>query len=110
MSYSIKTTPNFDKEVKRIVKKHKGIKSDLAKLIDDLENNPTMGTDLGQNVYKIRLAISGTNKGKSSGARVITYVIVVIETVFLAEIYLKSEHDTIDAGLIVQRLKDEGLI
>ena len=110
MSYSIKTTPNFDKEVKRIAKKHKGIKSDLAKLIDDLENNPAMGTDLGQNVYKIRLAISGTNKGKSGGARVITYVIVIIETVFLAEIYLKSEHDTIDAGLIVQRLKDEGLI
>ena len=69
-----------------------------------------MGTDLGQNVYKIRLAISGTNKGKSGGARIITYVIVLIETVILAEIYLKSEHDTIDAGLIVQRLKDEGLI
>lgn len=75
-----------------------------------MEKNPTMGTDLGQNVYKIRLAISATNKGKSGGARIITYVIVVIETVILAEIYLKSEHDTIDAGLIVQRLKDEGLI
>ena|ERR1041385_6948119 len=110
MSYSVKTTPHFVKEVKRIAKKHKGIKSDLAKLIDDLEKNPTMGTDLGQNVYKIRLAISGTNKGKSGGARIITYVIVLIETVILAEIYLKSEHDTIDAGLIVQRLKDEGLI
>ena len=110
MSYSVKITPHFDKEVKRIAKKHKGFKSDLAKLIDDLEKNPTMGTDLGQNVYKIRLAISGTNKGKSGGARVITYVIVVIGTVFLAEIYLKSEHDTIDADLIVQRLKDDGLI
>jgi len=110
MSYSVKTTPHFDKEVKKIAKKHKGIKSDLTKLIDDLEKNPSMGTDLGQNVYKIRLAISGTNKGKSGGARVITYVIVVIETVFLAEIYLKSEHDTIDADLVVQRLKDDGLI
>jgi len=110
MSYSVKTTPHFDKEVKKIAKKHKGIKSDLTKLIDDLEKNPSMGTDLGQNVYKIRLAISGTNKGKSGGARVITYVIVVIETVFLAEIYLKSEHDTIDANLVVQRLKDDGLI
>ena len=61
-------------------------------------------------MYKIRLAISGTNKGKSGGARIITYVIVVTETVFLAEIYLKSEHERIDASLIVQRLKDEGLI
>ena len=110
MSYSVKTTPHFDKEVKRIAKKHKGIKSDLAKLIGDLEKNPATGTDLGQNVYKIRLAISGTNKGKSGGARAITYVVVVIETVFLAEIYLKNEHDTVEAGLIVERLKDEGLI
>jgi hypothetical protein len=69
-----------------------------------------MGTDLGQNIYKIRLAISGTNKGKSGGARVITYVVVIDEIVFLSEIYLKSEHDTIDSDLIVQRLKDDGLI
>jgi mRNA-degrading endonuclease RelE of RelBE toxin-antitoxin system len=110
MSYSVKTIPYFDKEVKRIAKKHQGIKSDIAELIDDLEVNPTLGIDLGQNVYKIRLAISGTNKGKSGGARIITYVVVVSETVFLSEIYLKSEHDTVDASLIVQRLKDEGLI
>jgi hypothetical protein len=110
MSYSVKTIPFFDSEVKRIAKKHKGIKSDLAKLIDDLEKNPTMGTDLGQNVYKIRLAISGTNKGKSGGARVITYVVVLNEIVYLSDIYLKSEHDTVDANLVVQRLKNEGLI
>ncbi len=67
MSYSVKTTPDFNREYKRICKKHKGIKSDLAKLIDDLEINPILGTELGQNVYKIRLAISGTNKGKSGG-------------------------------------------
>jgi len=110
MSYSVKTTPDFDREVKRISKKHRGIKSDIARLIDDLEANPTMGTDLGQNVYKIRLSISGTNKGKSGGARVITYVVVISEIVFLSEIYLKSEHDSVDSALIVQRLKNEGLI
>jgi mRNA-degrading endonuclease RelE of RelBE toxin-antitoxin system len=110
MSYSIKTLPDFDKEVKRIAKKHKGIKSDIAKLIGDLEENPLLGTNIGQNLYKIRLSISGTNKGKSGGARVITYVIVVNEIVYLSEIYLKSEDDTVDPDLIVQRLKDNGLI
>jgi mRNA-degrading endonuclease RelE of RelBE toxin-antitoxin system len=110
MSYSVKTIPHFDKEIKIIAKKHKGIKSDIAKLIDDLEKDPTMGTYLGRNVYKIRLAISGTNKGKSGGARVITYIVVLSKIVYLSEIYLKSEHDTIDADLIVQRLKDNGLI
>ena len=110
MSYSVKTTAHFDKEVKRIAKKHKNIKLAISKLIDDLEVTPTMGIALGQNIYKIRLAISGTNKGKSGGARIITYVIVVNETVFLSEIYLKNEQDTIEVNLIIQRLKDSGLI
>ena len=110
MSYSVKTLVHFDKEVKRIAKKHKGIRSDLAKLIEELESNPTIGTDLGQNIYKIRLAITGTNKGKSGGARVITFVVVINKTVYLSDIYLKSEHDTIDAGVIVQRMKDNGII
>jgi len=110
MSYKVKTTLHFDKEVKRIAKKHKGIKSNLAKLIEDLELNPFQGTELGQNIYKIRLANSGTNKGKSGGARVITCVVVVSEIVYLAEIYLKSERDTVDADLIAQRLKNDGLI
>ena len=69
-----------------------------------------MGADLGQNVYKIRLAISGTNKGKSGGARVITCVILVQEIVYLAEIYLKNENDTVDVDSVVQRLTSAGLI
>ena len=69
-----------------------------------------MGTDLGQNIYKIRLSISGTNKGKSGGARIITYVVLINEVVYLSDIYLKSEHDTIDAATVIQRLKREGVI
>jgi hypothetical protein len=69
-----------------------------------------MGTDLGQNIYKIRLAISGTNKGKSGGARIITYVVLIDEIVYLSEIYLKSEHDTVDAYMVIRRLKRDGII
>jgi mRNA-degrading endonuclease RelE of RelBE toxin-antitoxin system len=110
MTYSVKTTSHFDKEAKRIAKKHHGIKSDLANLIDKLEINPNLGTDLGQNMYKIRLAISGTNKGKSGGARVITYVVTPKKIIYLSEIYLKNEHDTVDTDLVAQRLKEDGLI
>ena len=39
MSYNIKTIPDFDKEIKKIAKKHREIKSDLSKLIDELEAN-----------------------------------------------------------------------
>ncbi len=110
MAFEIVLTPHFKKNLKQIAKKHKHILKDLNSLIDRLAENPTIGTDLGQNVFKIRLAISGTNKGKSGGARVITYVIVVSETVFLAEIYLKSAFDTVDVNVIIDLLKDQGII
>ena len=44
----------FRRALKQIAKKHKGVLKDVTKLIDQLEANPMMGTDLGQNVYKIR--------------------------------------------------------
>jgi len=110
MSYKVVIASEFAKEAKRIAKKHIGIKADIAKLIADLAINPTMGTELGHNFYKIRMPISGTNKGKSGGARVITYAILNKETVVLAEIYLKSEHASADVSIIIQRLKDQGLI
>lgn len=110
MAITIVPTDNFIKELKRLSKKHRGILSDIASLSARLKENPTMGTDLGQNVYKIRLSISGTNKGKSGGARVVTCVLLVLETVFLSEIYLKNENDTVDVDSVIERLRTAGLI
>jgi mRNA-degrading endonuclease RelE of RelBE toxin-antitoxin system len=110
MAIAVIPTDSFIKELKRISKKHNQILSDIKKLSIALKENPTMGTDLGQNIYKIRLAISGTNKGKSGGARIITCVVLVREVIYLSEIYLKSESDTVDVDLVVQRLKNAGLI
>lgn len=110
MDIKVVPTESFIRDLKRISKKHKGILTDIAALSVQLKTDPTMGTDLGQNVYKIRLAISGTNQGKSGGARIITCVVVVNKTVYLSEIYLKNEYETVDVDLVVQRLKDDGLI
>jgi mRNA-degrading endonuclease RelE of RelBE toxin-antitoxin system len=71
MSYRVVIASEFAKEAKRIAKKHKGIKADIAKLASELMINPFMGTELGHSFYKIRMPITGTNKGKSGGARVI---------------------------------------
>jgi len=110
MNYKVVISSEFAREAKRIAKKHPGIKKDIGKLVAELTINPTLGTDLGNNFYKIRVSISGTNKGKSGGARVITYVILDQETVLLTEIYLKSEHDSADVNVLIVRLKDQGLI
>ncbi|WP_295651987.1 type II toxin-antitoxin system RelE/ParE family toxin [uncultured Mucilaginibacter sp.] len=110
MSFNVKITPEFDKSLKQIAKKHKSVKNDILNLINELEEHPTMGTSLGNNLYKVRLALSGTSKGKSGGARVITYVKISRETVVLAQIYLKSEFDTVDESGILKRLSDDGIV
>jgi hypothetical protein len=52
------------------------------------------------------MAISSKNKGKSGGARVITYVKVVDETIYLMSIYDKSDSDTISDDELLSRIKD----
>lgn len=61
-----------------------------------LESTPDAGTPLGNSSYKIRLAIQSKGKGRSGGARVITYVITENKEVYLLTIYDKSEMDSID--------------
>jgi len=61
-----------------------------------LTNQPDTGTPLGNNSYKIRLAIRSKGKGKSGGSRVITYLINSKKEVYLLTIYDKSEMDNID--------------
>ncbi|WP_374950408.1 type II toxin-antitoxin system RelE/ParE family toxin [Mucilaginibacter sp.] len=104
MSFNIIPTERFEKELKRLVKKHLSLKADLIKLISTLKNNPSFGIPLGNNCYKIRLAISSKGKGKSGGARVITYVKIVEERIFLLSIYDKSESDTITDSEILSRV------
>jgi len=109
MNYRIKITTNFEKEAKPLLKKYPSFKSDIGKLIDELESNPTIGTPLGHNLFKIRIAISSKGRGKSGGARVITYVISKNEVVNLISIYDKAEYDSADINTLLEILRNEGL-
>ena len=95
----ITTSKVFDKNLKRLSKKHRSLKKDYANLIDELEKDPRKGTDLGDGLRKIRLAIKSKGKGKSGGARVITYTDIVISTqleeLYLVLIWDKSETENI---------------
>ena len=95
MSFEVIATDPFERKLKRLAKKHKSIALDLASIFEELEENPTLGVYLGKNCYKIRVAISSKGKGKSGGARIITYVRVVKNTVFLMDIFDKTEQSTI---------------
>jgi hypothetical protein len=95
-----------EKELKRIAKKYVSIKKEYAELLQLLEEKPTSGTPLGNDCFKIRMAITSKGKGKSGGARVITYVINADQTIFLLSIYDKSELDNISDNDIIKRLNN----
>lgn len=95
MSFNIIVTSQFEQNLKRLSKKYKSLPNDLVPIIDQLEQNPVFGKPIGKNCYKIRITISSKSKGKSGGARMITYVRVVSNTVFLMAIYDKSEQASI---------------
>ena len=55
MNYKVIPTPEFIKNLKTLKKKYKNIKNDVLELANELEKNPTIGTDLGNNTFKIRI-------------------------------------------------------
>lgn len=95
MNYNISSIPLFDRQAKRLAKKYPSLKNDLTELLKNLANKPEQGTALGNNFYKVRVAIASKGKGKSGGARVITYLKVTDTTIYLTSIYDKSEKSTV---------------
>jgi hypothetical protein len=98
MNYSVESIPLFDKQAKRLSKKYPSLKKELNVLSRKISLNPQEGIPLGNNFYKIRLAISSKGKGKSGGARVITYVKIVSSVIYLVTIFDKSEKSNITSG------------
>lgn len=67
-----------------------------------------MGTDLGNGLRKIRMRISSKGRGKSGGARVISFTVVVAidETeINLLYIYDKAERESISLKEIEELLR-----
>jgi hypothetical protein len=95
MNFKVYSIPLFDKQAKRLAKKYPSLKNDLAELIESLTTNPIQGKTIGNNFYKVRLQIASKGKGKSGGARVITFIKIIQTTVYLTSIYDKSEKSTI---------------
>lgn len=95
MNYNIKSLPKFDKNLKALSKKYPSLKAEFIELVNSLKKNPTQGISLGNNCYKIRLAIASKGKGKSGGARVITNIKISNNIIYLLTIFDKTYQDTI---------------
>ena len=79
MSFKVIPTPTFAKSLKALAKRHRSLKEDVKAFVAELERDPLQGVELTAGIRKISMAIKSKGVGKSGGARVITYNVLVTE-------------------------------
>lgn len=89
MKVTVNVTKSFSSAAKPLLKKYHSLSKDLLNLEKELIKTPRLGTPLGKDIYKIRLKISSKGKGKSGGARVISFV----EKIVLGTVEEKFDED-----------------
>lgn len=84
------------------------MKSDILEFSRSLQENPFQGVEISPGIRKIRMAIASKGKGKSGGARIITYTVIAAEMegrVYLMNIYDKSDFSTVDLSVLKEIAK-----
>ncbi len=101
----IEATLRFLRNAKRLNKKFPSFNIDLTDKLKSLLENPQQGESIGQSCYKVRMAITSKGKGKSGGSRLITYVRIEQDIIYLLTIYDKSERENLDTDELDELLK-----
>ena len=104
MKVSFDYLDEFERGAKALRKKYASFESDYNAFLDELEKNPFSGEPLGKHTYKNRMAIASKGKGKSGGARVLTYNVQKVSEdevlVTLMTIYDKSDIENVSDAYI----------
>lgn len=107
MPTEVRTTAEFEKNIKHLKRKYPAVTGEVRKLLVRLENDERPGDkvpQVGYDVYKVRLQNPSAGRGKSGGFRVIYYVRLA-NSVFLLAIYSKTEQSDINLEKIRQVLQ-----
>ena len=108
---TVSVSDDFAKEAKRLAKKYPSFKQDYKDFLVSIKNNPLQGDEITKNIRKIRMAIKAKGKGKSGGARVITFNILTDiengQVVFLL-LYDKEDASTVKVNVVKQLVRDMG--
>ena len=107
----VSVSGDFAKEAKRLSKKYPSFKKDYEAFLKSIKDNPLQGDEITKNIRKVRMAIGSKGKGKSGGARIITFNILTDvqngRVVFLL-IYDKEDASTVKVNVVKQMVCDMG--
>lgn len=112
MNFEVIPTPDFERSFKALSKRHRSLKADFLDFSKELKQNPFQGDELSPGIRKIRMAISSKGRGKSGGARVITYTVIALKEagdVYLLDIYDKNDFSTVNVQTLQKIIKDLGI-
>ena len=105
MSLEFIPSDYFATELKRLAKRYRGLADDYEAFLNSLK-------EIAPNIRKIRMPITAKGRGKSGGARVITYNAIVAEQegrIYLLLIYDKADASSVKMNVVKQIAKDLGL-
>ncbi len=99
----------FKRQLKRLARKYRRIRSDVEPLIDELSVGARPGDqiqEVGYTVYKVRVRNSDVKRGKSGVYRII-YYLEAVDDMLLVTIYSKSDQSDIDDAEVRKIIQDE---
>jgi len=114
-NYIVDITPSFKKEYDKLKKRYPKIDDDFEEFLDDVEINGHLGdpvpgvTKDGNKVFKKRMKNTSARKGLSGGFRIIKYLVTKDSTIYLLDIYSKSDKANIADQRIRRLIKKEML-
>jgi hypothetical protein len=87
MNFNIICTDVFSKELKDLVKEHPSFSHDFSLLLDKLEENPDMGTPLGNQFFKTKLAFRAMGRQSREKPNIQVYFCIRQNNVFLIALF-----------------------
>ena|SRR5699024_6096243 len=98
----------FEKEYNKLKRRFPNIDNDFEELLDEIEIQGSLGDPWqgiikdGNKVFKKRMKNTSARKSKRGGFRVVEYLVTEDNTVYLLDIYSKSDKEDISK----QRIRD----
>ena len=108
MPVKLIASANFQKNVRRLVKRYPHVIADLDALFSRLQDGQTPGDQIagvGYTVYKVRLRSSDMNRGESAGFRVIYYIKTAL-CVYIVTMYAKADQSDIPRKTLRQLVNE----